>query len=101
VLRTIGHHDDQLSGIDLNGMFSSIQWAGLEHSGTYIVTAGIHTSDDAIVRHTFPVRGDSSLAINVGAVLDPDDAHDPLLRHDPVDDPVGPRRATWYPSSSR
>jgi len=33
--------------------------------------------------------GDSALAINVGAVLDPYDLHNALLRHNPVDDPVG------------
>ena len=55
VLRTIGHHDDQLSGIDLDGMLSPIQRATLEHRGIYFATGGSRESDDAIARRTFPV----------------------------------------------
>jgi len=42
-----------------------------------------------MVAHTPGIGGDSALAINVGAVLDPDDSHNAFLGHDPVDDPVG------------
>jgi hypothetical protein len=52
VLRPIGHHDDQLIGIDLDGMLSPIQWATVEYGGTCIITGVSHMSDDAIARRT-------------------------------------------------
>ena len=54
VLRTIGHHDDQLGGVDLNGMFPAVQRATLEYSGSHIATGGVHASDDAISCHPGP-----------------------------------------------
>jgi hypothetical protein len=72
VLRTIGHHYDQLSGIDLDGMLSPIQRATLEHRGIYFAIGGSHTSDDAIARRTFTVIrgglvGDQLARINAAA----------------------------------
>jgi hypothetical protein len=52
VMRPIGHHDDQLIGIDLDGMLSPVQWATLEHGGICVTTGVSHTSDDAIARRT-------------------------------------------------
>jgi hypothetical protein len=50
VLRPIGHHDDQLVGLDLDRMLSPIQWAALEHASICITTGASHMSDDAIAR---------------------------------------------------
>jgi hypothetical protein len=40
VLRPVGHHDDQLIGVSLDGMLSPVQWATLENGSIY-VTAGM------------------------------------------------------------
>ena len=52
MLCPIGHHDDQISGISLDGMLSPVQRATLEHGGVWVTTGVSHTSDDAIARCT-------------------------------------------------
>jgi hypothetical protein len=48
VLGPIGHHDDQLIDIDLDGVLSPVQRATLEHGDTFATIGVSHMSDDAI-----------------------------------------------------